>query len=556
MSKSFLFLIVLLVLAAAAGSFLIYSHYSQEEIVVEKEKEEELSKRDKFINSAVLFLEKAALSFFEKEEIGYSEILDVSGDWNVSVVLYHQGDMMGRGVSIKEFLPEALKEAVNNAMAYAVSEGIEKDDLKDITFSVSLSDREGEVFSFAGKEGRGEEMIGNMVSVYKIDKDLIYEKLKEGKDFLFRMEDKEKNGFYKRYEAVEDYFPERLHTVYSASIIYTFLFMNDLEEDKEIMDSLSRWADFLLSMQNEELGAFHYSYFLDKEEKEMRFVSGTSALSIFTLLRLYEVTGNPDYLDSAKRAGDWLITMQREDGSMKPYLEYEEEEWSSGSKESLLYNGQCLSALSKLYNETKEEKYYNAALGVAKRFTERYEKSQGFIVGEYREENPISNAWAVMSLMDFYKTKREDYYKEIVFDLADLLLKEQNRDEKDIKNYGRWEGAYSTSGMGWLSEVTGEVYRLCLEENGRECEKYKKAVVSGIRWIVQRTYSDKNSFKLKNPERAEGGVFWNEGHSYIRTDSVCHGGNSYARIMPYLEEGTLISLPEPSLEDILALFRP
>jgi len=366
-------------------------------------------------------------------------------------------------------------------------------------------------------------------------KDLLQEKIEHGKEFLYRMEHPEEHGFYKKYDAVNDGFENRVHTVYSASIIYTFLYIYDYDQDEEILEHLSDWGDFLLSMQDKDknsrrYGAFSYSYYFNNKEKEKRYVIGTSALSIFTLLRLYEITGQDKYLESAKLAGDWLITMQREDGVVNPYTRYSEDgKWVFGKKESLLYNGQTLSAFSKLYIATNIQKYYDSAEKIAKRFAQKYEDAgRQYVIGEYRTKNPISNSWVVMSLMDFYKTNLDDYYKDIVFELSSQVISHQMKD-------GKIDGAYSTSGNGWISEVMTDTYRFCLEQKRSDCEKYKEAVVDIIKWVIQRTYSKENSSFLKNPERALGGVYWNEENKYVRTDSVCHAINGYTRIVNFLQ---------------------
>lgn len=365
-------------------------------------------------------------------------------------------------------------------------------------------------------------------------KDLLQEKIEQGQEFLYRMEHPEEHGFYKKYDAVNDSFEQRLHTVYSASIIYTFLYIYDYDQDEEILEHLSDWGGFLLSMQDKDksskrYGAFSYSYYLDTKEKEQRYVIGTSALSIFTLLRLHEITGQDKYLESAKLAGDWLITMQREDGVVKPYTRYSDGKWVFGKKESLLYNGQTLSAFSKLYIATNVQKYYEAGEKIAKHFAQKYEDAgRQYVAGEYRAKNPISNSWIVMSLMDFYETNFDDYYKDIVFELSSQIISHQMED-------GRIDGAYSTSGNGWISEVMTDTYRFCLEQNRDDCEKYKDTVINIIRWLIDRTYTKENSSFLKNPERALGGVYWNEANKYVRTDSVCHALNGYVRIMNFLQ---------------------
>ena len=107
--------------------------------------------------------------------------------------------------------------------------------------------------------------------------------------------------------------------------------------------------------------------------------------------------------------------------------------------------------------------------------------------------------------------------------------------------------AFSSSGNGWLAEVMMEMYHFCLQEQVGGCEKYKEATTQVIRWLIQHTYSEENSFLLENPERAKGGLFWDFDDKYVRTDSVCHGLNAYAGIVKELTEGTLVSVPEPEL---------
>ena len=55
----------------------------------------------------------------------------------------------------------------------------------------------------------------------------------------------------------------------------------------------------------------------------------------------------------------------------------------------------------------------------------------------------------------------------------------------------------------------------------------------------------------KEPEEAIGGIFWNYENRYVRTDSLCHGLNAYAGILDELEDGLLLSIPEPPFKMVL-----
>lgn len=403
--------------------------------------------------------------------------------------------------------------------------------------------------NFASSNEKNKEVIDGLLIIRDLDKGLIRQKIEQGKEYLLRMIDEKEHGVHKYYYALNDSFENRLHTIYTSSVIYSLFKIYDFDKDEKIWQSIFDSGEFVLSMQDKDkesksYGAFYYSFYLDSKEKEKKFVVGTASKTIFTLLELYYRTGDSKYLESTELAGQWLTTMQKSDGTMKPYLRYSGDKWVYGAKESLLYNGQVLSALSRLYKVTKEEKYYNAAEKIAKHFKERIEKEGCYLGDDYRIKNPISSSWVVLSLFDFYKISQDEDCKNIVFNCSDELLKKQINDRNDLFNYGRWQGAYSTSGNGWLSEVMVEIYKFSKEQNKEDRDKYKEAVVKATRWLIQNTYSEENSSPLKDPERALGGVFWNQGNKYVRTDSVCHGLNAYVGIIDDLEEGILLSIPE------------
>lgn len=401
---------------------------------------EDASDAEQFRNQIVNFVRASAENYFDKESARYPEELEIKGIWEPDITIYHKGEIKGQGQGKAETLLLALSKAVENVFEDERSKDLNKENIKDARFLVKLLEPPNG-FSFIEYDGQGKELIKDLVVIRNLDKELIEQKIKQGKEFLYRMENKDEHGFYKKYDTLNDTFENRLHTVYSASIIYTFLYIYDLEKDEKILEDAVDWANFLLSMQNKDkedkrYGAFHYSFYLDNQEKEKKFVVGTSALSIFTLLRMYDLTEDSKYLESAKLAGDWLATMQEPDGSMKPYTRYSDGKWVYGKKESLLYNGQVLSSLSKLYAATGDKKYYDTAEGIAKRFAEKYEEEKGYIQGEYRKKNPISNSWAVMSSMDFYKVSQDDRYKNVIFELSEKVLENQKNNPDDISHYG------------------------------------------------------------------------------------------------------------------------
>jgi rhamnogalacturonyl hydrolase YesR len=541
---------------------------------------------DQFRNTCVQFVRTVAENHLDGQPTQYPAELEIEGNWELDITIYQQGEIKGAGGSKgkDEILSSTLEEATRNALEEAHPE-ITKEDLEEVIFLVTFSypphfftqvDNLFELiprfeydysrsfchddlpFSFIEYNGEGKELIEGLVIIRSLDKELMLQKIEQGKEFLFRAMHEDEYGFYKRYDALNDNFGTRLHTVYSASIIYTLLKIYDFDQDERILEAIPKWGDFLLLMQSkdeEAYGAFHYSYYLPSGIKQLRFPVGTTALSIFTLLDLYERTDDSRYLESAELGGDWLITMQKPDGTMYGYKESRGGEWVYSEKESLLYNGQVLSALSRLYIITEETRYYDAAERIAQHFSARVEEEGCYLGDDYRWKNPISSAWVVMSLLDFYQINQDNHYKDIILKCSDELLQRQAKDINHPVYHGSWYRAYSTSGNGWLAEVMMEMYRFRQEQNIDGCDEYKEAIIRVIRWIIQNTYSEENTFFLKEPQKAIGGIFWNYENRYVRTDSLCHALNAYAGMMDDWEDGTLLSLPEKPIGVTLSQLR-
>jgi hypothetical protein len=301
-------------------------------------------------------------------------------------------------------------------------------------------------------------------------------------------------------------------------------------------------------------GGFFYAFDLERERPERRLVVGTASKSIFTLIELYGVTKDKKYLESAVLAADWLISMQRPDGSVRSALIGQEGgTWKVQGKESTLYTGQVLSALSRTYRATNNKKYLDAAARTANFLLARIAEKGCFLGDDYRKPNPISSSWAVQSLLDFAKAGGDQRVEQTVFRCADDLVKRQWRRPEDAYRYGRWQRSLSSSGSGWLAEVMSEVYHHCRKKGTEGCDRYKDAVVAAIRLLLQYTYGPESSFVVKNPQAAAGGVFWSVRDRYVRTDSVCHAMNAYLNMIGELGDGPLLTLPEPPLAERMAL---
>jgi hypothetical protein len=483
----------------------------------------------------------------------------------VTVWMFQGGATVGRGQSAAASLCVALKDATRRAIAAA---GADRERLAQVRFGVELPERD---YALVEHEGKGVELSHGLVPVRTFAKDMLRRRIDEGKAYLLRVIDSGSGsgsgsgpgpglgGVHKYYHAPSDTFEDRLHTIYTASTIFTLIKLHAHDKDERLRKPIDQASKFLLSMQSREPdqrshGGFHYSFDLQQQKPERKFVVGTTSKSIFTLIELHALTRDRKYLEAARLAADWLLTMQQPDGSVHSYLlQKPDGSWVVSRKESMLYTGQVLSALSRTYRATGDKKYLGAASQTAEYLASKI-GSQGCYLGDdYRKPNPISSSWAILSLLDFVKASDAPELEALVFRCARELLGRQIGDAGDVYRYGRWRGSLSSSGNGWLAEVMAEVYLHCEKTGKSGCDKYEEAIVKVIRLLMQHTYAPENAFVVKNPEMAIGGVFWNVRDRYVRTDSVCHAMNAYVYMIDHLDDGVLVEVPEPPLAERLRL---
>ncbi|WP_206079539.1 terpene cyclase [Polyangium spumosum] len=465
---------------------------------------------------------------------------------------YHEGAQVARGEASDASLCVALKEATRRAVA---SGGGTKEALGPRRIAIELPDHG---VSILEHQGKGLELDHGLVPLRKFDKGLLAQRIDEGQAYLLRVLDPEHKGAHKYYHAPADAFEPELHTIYTASTGFTLLKLHAMKKDKSLLDRTKSAAEFLLSMQSRDerdhtAGGFFYTLDLKRGKPERKLVVGTTSKTIFTLLELHTLTQDKKYLDASRKAGDWLISMQLPTGAVRAALsQHEGGPWKVHAKESTLYTGQVLSALSRLYRATKETKYLDAAATTAMYLAQKVEAKGCYVGDEYRKPNPISSSWLVLSLLDFTRASGDKRTEDIVFRCSRELLGRQWKRPEDAYRHGRWKGSLSSSGTGWLAEVMSEVFMFCREKGKESCDAYKDAVVFAVRQIMQYTYAPENDFVVKNPKAALGGVFWSVRERYVRTDSVCHAMNAYINILPFLGDGALVELPEMPLAERLA----
>jgi len=270
-------------------------------------------------------------------------------------------------------------------------------------------------------------------------------------------------------------------------------------------------------------------------------VVGTVSKVVFTLLDLARRESDPRYLQAAKRAGDWLLTRVDKNGDVLAATsrDLSTGAWTDFGGYSVLYSSEVLSALSRLYGATGDRRYRRSAERIADKLIAQG-AADGFVFGDdFRKPNTISTSWVAMALLDYTAVTPSAAAEKAMFAAAHQVISRQLVvPKKNLLEDGRFFDTWATSGNGWMNEVLVAVYQRCLVRARRECLRYRVAMQRTTRWLVQNTYTAENSYHIPNPERARGGSIRNDKVEAVRTDAVCHAGNSLIGVWQIMETET------------------
>jgi uncharacterized protein YyaL (SSP411 family) len=116
-------------------------------------------------------------------------------------------------------------------------------------------------------------------------------------------------GVSEGYHLYHEWLPSYPET--TGYLIETFFDYAHFAGDESLGHRAVRMADWLISIQNDD-GSIPDSSFKEK-------VVFDTGQVVFGFIRCYEETGEQKYLDSALRAGNWLLDVQENDGTWRKY---------------------------------------------------------------------------------------------------------------------------------------------------------------------------------------------------------------------------------------------
>ena len=283
--------------------------------------------------------------------------------------------------------------------------------------------------------------------------------------------------------------------------INAFITMFNWTEDEKYLQHAKNAADYLLSCQGEsnvkEKGAVCHGLSLPDLSVSRRYYTFDNAVILHGMINLYKITNERKYSDASLTIGNWLLTMQKENGSFCSYYDGEDGTIHHEYDEFFFDNG-CLhvkNAIGLMHSKylLNGDIYFQAGLQVCDWGKQLLSDSDGLFWANTRKKYVFTHAhcYATEGYLYAYHLSGDKKYFDIAKKAGDALLPLQNPDGSLFRIYKR-----KLSMRRWF----GEKYRISLQDWSNERKlpwKTIDATAQAARiWILLYCLTNDDSYKI------------------------------------------------------------
>jgi hypothetical protein len=272
---------------------------------------------------------------------------------------------------------------------------------------------------------------------------------------------------------------------------------------------------------------------IDKGQKKAGL--GSTALGVVALAEYQRATGEDTYLEMATEMTEWILYMQRDDGSFRHLYEVAKGERDEHT-ELLYYSGESALALARMYEVTKDERYRDAAERALDDLVGWYD----FFVGGffYGEEH-----WTCIASEAIWPAVKKDSYRRFC-DGYGKFLRLQQAGPGDFPDQGDLNGAYGVSPFvmphntpaGSRSEAMISSYLLG-KYHGKPSEAIRGQVLAAMQYVLRQQIRPDNDFQVRKlRERTSiGAIPASPIDRNVRIDYVQHVCSAMIRAIELIE---------------------
>jgi hypothetical protein len=241
---------------------------------------------------------------------------------------------------------------------------------------------------------------------------------------------------------------------------------------------------------------------------------------------------------AVERLKDFILALQNADGSFQTIYYPRRGQFETSAKLQRYYAGEALLALAQLYEQKRDPRLLQA-------LRKAFPWHRDFFG---KDRHPASVPWLTQAYTRVYLLDDNPEYADFIFRMNDFVISIQNTDgrpEPDLlgqfydpahKEYGPPLAAST----GVFVEGLVDAYRLARLRKDRAREAaYRRAIILGVRSLVQLQFRDDNLFFVRDVFRTRGGIRGTVLSTSIRVDYTQHAVQAMIRAAGALDSWTL-----------------
>lgn len=262
---------------------------------------------------------------------------------------------------------------------------------------------------------------------------------------------------------------------------------------------------------------------------------GSTALAVVALAEYKRATGSDQYMPLARKLTEWILFMQRDDGSFRHV--YEVPLGIPVEDETLLYfSGEAALALARMYVVTGDERYLRGAERGLDWLVDWYDFFVGGFI--YGEEH-----WTCIAAEAIYPAVKRDKYRVFCNGYA-AFLRAQQFGEGDFPGQADLVGAYGVSPFvmphntpaGSRTEAMISTYLLGTY-HGKPEPAVRQQILDAMHYVLGQQITEDSSWDVNPKAMGLGAIPGSPTDRVVRIDYVQHVCSALIRSIDVLSGG-------------------
>jgi len=325
------------------------------------------------------------------------------------------------------------------------------------------------------------------------------------------------------YDPEDDVYLPRYNILRHAGTTYSLALIFKYTREPGYYNGTVKTLNYLLTnhLRFGEMGGKEVAFMVDNGYAKL----GGAALAILAIVEVEEMDPDAPYERELDALGEFILSMQEDDGSFQCFYLMKEDEHSD------FYPGEALLALARLYDHTQDDRYLLTLM-------EGLEHYNGYFGTGYTAYTP----WATEAMAYVYNWTGDTSLLEHSYNMAESCMIGQNTPGSgaDPVTIGGWGSDPKANTASRVEGVT-DAY-LMAKRNGdhEKYSEYNTTMEYASCFLLSLQFNEEESRIYSSPNKVRGGTPLSHRDDNIRIDYVQHAVVVMVKIMVY--RATMINI--------------